>query len=416
MLEKSFGMLFFLKATKNKNALRYVYLRITVDGQARELSTKMSWDIDRWNQAAGRATGNREDARILNNFLEMLAYKIQQARTELMLNNTTITAELLKNRVIGQAENKRYLLLEFAKHNKQMAQLLGKEYAPATLVRYQTALAHATSFISWKYDKKDLELKELDFEFVTDFEFFLKSKKDCAHNSAMKYIANLKKIVLGCMKKNWLQRNPFEGFEMKIRDVPRAALTQSEVNLLAGQAFETARLSQVRDIFLFCCYTGLSYVDVKQLTHAEIILGEDGEKWLISSRQKTATPTRLPLLPQAVTLLEKYRHHIKCVKDGLVFPVLSNQRMNAYLKEIAVCCGLAKRLTFHLARHTFATTITLANGVPLHTVSKMLGHKTIQQTEHYAKLVDKAISEDMAILKNKLNLKALLLTNPPGYN
>jgi integrase len=418
MIEKSFGMIFFLKASKNRNdVLKYVYLRITVDGVAREFSTKTVWHSERWNQGTGRATGNREDARVLNNFLDMLSFKVQQARTDLLHSNIRITAVQLKDIVTGSAETRKFVLVEFQKHNDEIEVLLGKEYAPATLTRYKTSLEHTRSFIHWKYGRTDLELRELNYEFVKDFEFFLKSRKQCAHNSAMKYLANLKKIVLSCLMKGWLTRNPFLGYKMKLREVKRTALTQSEVNSLTLQQFPTARLRQVRDIFLFCCYTGLSYVDVRQLRQTQIQCGCDGEKWLMTSRQKTGTVTELPLLPEALRLIENYVGHPKCSSGNYVFPVLSNQRMNSYLKEIAQSCRIVKQLTFHIARHTFATTITLANGVPLNTVSKMLGHKTIQQTEHYAKLIPMKISADMAILKTRLPLTDLSLpANPVAYN
>jgi len=164
------------------------------------------------------------------------------------------------------------------------------------------------------------------------------------------------------------------------------------------------RINQIRDIFLFCCYTGLAYIDVKNLRRSQIVLGIDGEKWIITQRQKTESPTRLPLLPQAMEIIERYSNHPKCEVKGLVLPVLSNQKMNSYLKEIADLCEIDKPLTFHIARHTFAATITLGNGVPIETVSKMLGHKSLKQTQHYAKILDTKISQDMQVLRAKLIL------------
>ena len=182
----------------------------------------------------------------------------------------------------------------------------------------------------------------------------------------------------------------------------RSFLTEAELQDMAAKQFPTERLNYVRDIFLFSCFTGLAYADVKKLKRSEIRIGVDGEKWIFTKRQKTDTPSRIPLLPMAQEITNRYQDYPPCVNADKLLPVLSNQKMNAYLKEIAGTCGINKNLTFHIARHTFATTVTLSNGVPLETVSKMLGHKSLKQTQHYAKILDKKISEDMMVLRNKL--------------
>jgi len=179
------------------------------------------------------------------------------------------------------------------------------------------------------------------------------------------------------------------------------------LQVMADKTFATDRLKQVRDIFLFSCYTGLAYSDIHKLKRSEITTGVDGDKWIFTRRQKTDSPTRLPILPAGMSILEKYAAHPVCLRKDRVLPVLSNQKMNAYLKEIADCCGITKRLTFHIARHTFATTVTLGNGLPIKTVSKMLGHNNLKTTQHYAKVLDRKVSEDMQVLKEKLNGKAV---------
>jgi integrase len=217
----------------------------------------------------------------------------------------------------------------------------------------------------------------------------------------MKYLANFKKVVLLCIKNGWLERDPFAGFKFTKKEVERPYLTAVELQEMASKEFKAERLTLVRDIFLFCCYTGLAYVDVKKLKRTEIGVGVDGERWIFTKRQKTDTASRIPLLPTSLRLLEKYKHHPQC-ENGRLLPVLSNQKMNAYLKEIADACGIDKTLTFHVARHTFATTVTLSNGVPIETVSKMLGHTNIRTTQHYAKVLDIKVSEDMKALREKL--------------
>ncbi|MFA6152795.1 MAG: site-specific integrase [Chitinophagaceae bacterium] len=403
MLEKSFGLFFFLKQPKNqKNGPRYVYLRITVDGVSKELSTKRLWTVERWNQSAGRAVGTKEDARSLNVFLETLCSKIYQAKVSLLEENKSVTAESLKNVVTGQGDDKRMLLGIFREHNKKMEGLVGVDYVYETLQRYHTTYDHTENFIRWKYNLDDFVINELDYEFVSEFAFWLKSIRHCGHNSTMKYIGNLKKVLLECIRKGWLRRDPFLDFKTTRKVVKISPLTQDELNRINNKEFSIERLDHVRDIFLFSCYTGLAYVDVKKLKRTNIVKGVDGGQWIITNRQKTDASTRLPLLPKALEIMEKYHCHERVVNQDYVLPVLTNQKMNSYLKEIADTCGITKNLTFHIARHTFATTVTLSNGVPLETVSKMLGHSSIKQTQHYAKLLDSKISDDMGRLRLKL--------------
>ncbi|MFY7918741.1 MAG: site-specific integrase, partial [Chryseotalea sp.] len=178
-----------------------------------------------------------------------------------------------------------------------------------------------------------------------------------------------------------------------------------ELDSIIEKKFSIERLKQVRDIFIFCCYTGLAYADVQKLSRDEITTGIDGEKWIWTSRQKTDTATRIPLLPQALEIINRYKDEPSCLNKGRLLPVLSNQKMNGYLKEIADACGITKKMTFHTARHTFATTVTLSNGVPIETVSKMLGHRNLKTTQHYAKILDIKVGADMRVLRERLGEK-----------
>ncbi|MDR7131678.1 site-specific recombinase XerD [Algoriphagus sp. 4150] len=403
MLEKSFGLLFFLKQSKNNSKKeRYVYLRITVNGISKEISTKRLWNPSKWNTGAGRAEGNKEDSRTLNTFLDTLSYKALQAKKQLIESDREVTAEALKNVLLGIGDKKKMILEIFREHNEQVAALLGKEFAPGTLQRYKTSLEHTRAFIKWKYGSDDMDIQLLDYEFISGYSFWLRSVQNCSHNTTVKYLSNFKKIVLICIKNGWLIKNPFVQFKMVKKEVNRAFLSWLEIQKISEKHFATERLNHVRDIFLFSCYTGLAYIDVKNLGRHQISTGIDGEQWIYTHRQKTDSPTRLPLLPKALELVEKYRNHPQCQDGTHLLPVLSNQKMNSYLKEIADVCEINKPLTFHIARHTFATTITLANGVPIETVSKMLGHKSLKQTQHYAKILDTKISFDMKALREKL--------------
>jgi len=414
MLEKSFSLLFYLKKPKNyhKGSIP-IYLRITVDGIPKEISTGRQCDPDRWNANAGRVHGTNENVKLLNAYLDTLQTKVYEARLRLIEKNESINADALRNILKGKKDNSKMILAIFQQHNDQMKSLIGKDFSAATLERYKTSLQHTQSFIQWKFGVGDINLSQLDYEFVSQYEFWLKTIRNCSHNTAIKYIANFRKIVNRCIRLGWLEKDPFVGFKMTKKEVVPEFLTQHELEAIATKKFSTERLKQVRDIFLFCCYTGLAFADVKKLKPSEVGLGIDGSKWIFTNRQKTDSISRIPLLPVSERIVEQYKNHPACINSGKVLPVLSNQKYNEYLKEIANVCGINKKMTTHTARHTFATTVTLSNGVPIESVSKMLGHKNLKTTQHYAKVLDRKISDDMNLLKTKVqangseNLKAI---------
>jgi len=245
-------------------------------------------------------------------------------------------------------------------------------------------------------------LNRIDHEFVTSYDYYLRSVRNCANNSTVKYIKNFKKIVLICLANVWMEKNPFLLYKVRLKKVVREFLNMDERPRIADHDFKFNRLSQAGDIFLFCCFTGLAYADVIKLKKTEIITDDKAEKWISTYREKTKTQVKVPLLKMALDILEIYKHHPLCSGYERVLPVLSNQKTNNYLKEIATACNIDKELTFHIARHTFATTVALANGVSIESVSKMLGHTDIKTTQHYAKILDLKLSQDMALLKGKL--------------
>lgn len=405
MLEKSFGLLFYLKKPKNyQKGNMPIYLRITVNGVSKEISIGREWEHSKWNVHAQRAAGTKEESKALNVYLDTLQGKVYEAKRQLLENKQIITAELLRNVLKGRTERTKMLVEVFLYHNDQMKSLVGTEYAPATLTRFKTTLEHTQSFLQWKYGISDLEISQLNFEFISEFEFWFKSVRKCGHNTTMKYLANFRKVINRCIRNGWLLKDPFLGFKLTKREVERPFLMEEELQFIREKMFATERLGQVRDIFLFCCFTGLAYADVKKLKPTEISIGIDGEKWIFTNRRKTDTVSRVPLLPFALEMIDKYKSYPVCVKKGVVLPVPSNQKMNAYLKEIADVCGITKSLTSHIARHTFATTVTLSNGVPIESVSKMLGHTNLRTTQHYAKILDRKVSDDMQALKQKLKL------------
>ncbi len=406
MVTNRFSLLFRLKKPNGYvKGNMPVYMRITIDSVRTELSVNREFDPDRWNKKSGRATGNKEDAKTLNAYLETLQVKVHEAHRELLAANEIVTVEKLKNKLAGKSEERPRMLMEiFSEHNNHMVKLIAnEEYAQGTLTHFETTYKHTESFLQWKYNLQDISIKKTDYAFISDFEYYLKTEV-CAHNTAMKYLGDLKKIILLCVKRNWLPKDPFLGYKMSRRDVQKDFLIDEELQAIANKQFVTERLTLVRDIFLFSCYTGLAYADVKKLKRSEIRIGIDSKKWIFIQRQKSETPSPIPLLPVALGILDKYKDHPRCVNSDLALPVLCNQKMNEYLKEIADLCGITKTLTYHTARHTFGTTVTLNNNVPIESVSKMMGHKSLKQTQHYAKILNKKVSEDMEILMHKLSM------------
>lgn len=405
MLEQNFGLSFFLKTPRNKENARLIYLRVTVDGTPKETSTKRKWDMSRWNQKAERATGSKEDSKAINYFLDALEGKINSYRTTLAVEGKTITAQMVIDYVLGKTISKAKVMEEFVLHNSEIKALVPRQYSKVTYVRYETAKAHVREFLKFKYGIEDLEFRELNYEFIKDFEFYLKTVKNISNNTTLKYISNFKKIVLRAIDKEIIAVDPFKRFKGKKEKIIKRPLTRQELSLLETHPLPVERLAVVRDVFVFQCYTGLAYIDVYNLKNADIKVGDDDELWIISERQKTGSSFNVPLLPQALRIIERYKDHPQCLLRNTVLPVISNQRMNGYLKEIADLCGIESTLNTHKARRTFGSTVTLNNNVPIHVVKEMLGHSSVKQTEEYALTEQQAIGKEMRVLREKFKGK-----------
>jgi len=413
MLQNSFGFTFFLKASAKKEIVRAIYLRVTIDGISKEVSIKQRWDANRWNQKLERATGTREDAKTLNLFLDSLQVKINQFRIDQLNDDEIITAQKLMDYMQGKGISRVKVLEEFENHNREVLALVPTEYAMGTYERFVTAKSHVKDFISFKYGAADIEFRELNFEFVKDYELYLKTVRKISNNTALKYIANFKKIVLRAIDKEILTTDPFKKFKSRKTKVLKKPLDSSELASLENHTFSVDRLAAVRDIFVFQCYTGLAYIDAYNLKKSDIRMGIDGELWIITQRQKTDSPINIPLLPQALSIVERYKEHPLCLQRGSVLPVVSNQKMNAYLKEIADICGIYSPLNTHKARRTFGSTVTLNNNVPIHVVKEMLGHSSVKQTEEYAITEQQSIGKEMKRLQHRLTNGAIEKEQPP---
>lgn len=405
-MSQTFSFIFY---TKKRNTYTGgpipIYLRITIAGKRAEISTGREVEPARWNADAGRMKGSGEEVKKFNSYLDALQSKLYDAHQALIRENKTITAESLKNKYTGASDQQRMLMPIFRKHNAEMEALIPSEYSAGTLQRYTVTMGHLGAFLKSKYNVADIDIRAIENEFITDFDFYLRSVRKCANNTAIKYSSYFKKIIRICIANGWLDKDPFVKFKPKLRKVERFFLSEAQLDDIAQKEFASTRLDQVRDIFLFSCFTGLAYADVQKLTTGNISIGIDGEKWLFVNRTKTDTPSPVPLLPSALEILDKYKEHPQCIARKKLLPVLSNQKMNSYLKEIATRCDIREELTFHIARHTFATTVTLNNDVPIETVSKMLGHKSLKITQDYAKLLNKKIGRDMQHLRTKFTSK-----------
>lgn len=404
------SVLFYAKKSKTKSNLRVpIYLRITVNGKRAEFSTGKDVEISKWSSAQNRLKGNSEEARAINKYLDILKSNVLVLENKLALSRESFDAIDIKNLLTGANTTERYLIPIFEEHNSKIEKLLGKEYAPATLKNFKTCLAHLKEFL-WKFHKKsDIDIQKLEPSFLNDFDFFLRTKPNINNNSAVKHTKNLSKILKLCYQNNWIEKDLVIFYKGKFQEVNVNFLTEEEIRTIKNKDFIGKGLNLVRDIFIFSCYTGLAYIDIFNLTKEQITIGVDGNIWIITNRQKTGINSNIPLLPIAEEIIKKYENHPLVSNSGKLLPVYSNQKVNEYLKTIADNCNINKKLTFHCARHTFATTVTLSNNVSMESVSKMLGHKSIKTTQHYAKILDKKVSEDMNNLKKILNQKEGIL-------
>lgn len=390
------------KAKADNNGLLPLYARVMVVGKRAEISLKKKVNPQKWNAQSGFMKGSGEEVKTVNNYINQVTNEIFKIYQELLRAGDFVTADEIKQRFTGQATERHTLLEVFDLHNQRIKELVGIDVVKATFTKYKTVRSKVSNYIQEKYKKNDLYLETLNHAFVTGFEHYLKTKEGIDHNTAMRYITNMKKIINIAVSNQWLNNNPFAAFKCTSRKVNREALTDEEIARLTERQFPVKRLEEVRDVFLFCCYTGYAFVDAEKLSHENIITDKNNDQWIKTNRTKTDIRSNVPLLPQAMAIIDKYRNHAACQVNNRLLPVKSNQKMNAYLKEIADLCGITKKMSMHIARHTFATTITLANGVPIESVSKMLGHTKITTTQIYAKVLEEKVGADMKALKLKL--------------
>ena len=401
MKRATFTVLFYIKRTKKKkDGTSPIYARITVNSQRAEFTLHKSIYERDWNNDKGCFRGYSKDAKQFNSSLDMIKNKLYNHKVEIESSGKELTAPSLKDAYLGISENKKTILEVFKEHNVRCKSLINIDYAPGTYTRYETCYRHVESFLKIKYKKNDIALRDITPVFIRDFELYLKTTRKCNHNTTTKYLKNFKKIIRIALANGWLKSDPFSNIKFHLKEVDMDFLTEEELNTVMKKHFAIERLQQVKDVYIFCCFTGLAFVDVNSLAYSDLKT-EDKKVWIVKKRQKTKNWCNIPMLDPAVQIMNKYKNHPVCKRKGTVLPVMTNQKMNAYLKEIADLCGIKKNLSTHTARHTFATTVTLANQISIEVVSKMLGHSSISMTKKYARVVDDLINKDMMKIQDK---------------
>lgn len=383
------------KTLKKKNGMIPVYCRIRYDNRIAQFNTKIDVFGANWDSQTTRVIGN--NSKSVNIQLEKIRIDIIKKYELLYKTNIIITAKTILDLYKNNSLLMDGIMNVFKQHNKNMKSLIGIEYSKGSYKNYITTIKHLKNYIKTKFNTDDISLNKLNYDFVYNFSHYILLNTKCTHNGMMKHIQRLKKITNFCIKNNYITNDPFISFKIKFKKSNRVYINNEELYILKNIKLNKS-LNKIRDIFLFACYTGLSYIDLYNLNIKNIQIGDDNLKWIFIKRHKTDIPSNVPILPPALIILNKYKTQNNI--NG-IFPMISNQKTNIALKEIARLCNFNKKLTFHCARHTFATTITLTNGVPIETVSKMLGHNNIKTTQIYARVIDSKISADMMKLRQK---------------
>lgn len=410
-INEGLSVLFWLyKAKKSKDGLVPIYVRITVNGNRDNFSSGRKIDPACWDEKKGLAKSSWPEAKSLNSYIRKTQSTLEKHYEALCALKKDVTAEMITEVLFPKQSDQKTLMEAFAIHNNEFKELIQEGHgAIATFNRYERLKTKVDRFLRKKYKVTDVALDEIQFNLAPDFAHYLITVEKIGKNTAMKYVKTLKQVIKKAVDKGLVKHNTLSGFKCSYTDPDREHLSLDEITAIYNKEIPNPRLAEVRDVYIFCCFTGYAYETVYNLEPDNIFTGIDGFKWISRERAKTKTNEMVPLLPIALQIIEKYEKHPYCVQHKKLLPVNCNQRYNAYLKEVADICGISKHLTTHTARHTFATTVTLENDVPLETVSNMLGHKNVRTTQIYAKITKRKISNNMKDLKEKLFTETGLL-------
>ncbi len=382
-----------------------ILARIILNGEMSHFTTKFHIAPDRWLTKEGRTLGLTAGEKQINAMLDDFRALIKSRYNDLVLHGEVVSADRVKQAVLNQDRRGIKMLELFDQFNQDYAKMVGKGTTHKTHTRYVLTRNLLAEFIGEKFGRHDMAVAEINLKFINDFFVWLRNRDGNGHNYHTKFIQRFRTVYNVARNNGWVQGDPFANFKMRFEEVDRGYLSKAELDILMTKPMPSERLDKVRDLFVFSCFCGLCYIDLKELLETDIVRGDDGHLWIDTTRIKTGAQVNVRLLDVPLAIIKK---HGGQTKDGRLFKIPSNQKVNDYLKEIAALCGIEKNVTFHLSRHTFATTVTLSNGVPLETVSKMLGHRNIRTTQIYARITTSKISADMDALARRLGQTAAM--------
>lgn len=393
---------YVLRSKQMKNGEVPILLRVTIEGVHEETRIQRSIKPEDWNQAAELCTSKDKKSREINEYIHHLNNKALDVHKELTSKEAYINPGIIIKRLFGK-EEQITVLKTFQEHIEECRSLIGVDYAYSTINRYDNCFKTLATVIKMVFDKDEISYQEFNHELIKKYEAYLKIEKNLANNTVVRYMKVIKKMTNIALANGWLKSDPFAGVKFRQTKTTPVFLTMDEIEMIRTKKFSIKRIELVRDVFIFCCFTGLAFIDVTNLSKDDLIKDSKGKLWIRKTRQKTNVVFNIPLMNIPLEILDKYKDHEVCLEMGVLLPVMSNQKMNSYLKEIGDLCGIDKPLTMHVARHSFATSIALANGVSLSNVSSMLGHTSTRMTEHYAKVLDQSILSDMAQVQKIIN-------------
>ena len=383
-----------------------LYARVTVDAKRAEFSLNREIKASLWDTKSKRGKGFSKYVISVNKYLDQVFTGLHEAHRQLLQEKVDITTAIIKARYLGEDERGKTLLDLITYHNTSMLTVLRK----GTMKNYDTTERCIKDFLKEKMSIDDILLKKLNYAFIIDYEQYIRTyrpatRMGCANNGTMKHMERLIKMSRLAVKLEWLDKDPFINFKLRFEKTERQFLTEQELKRIEETNFKELSTQKIKDLFVFACYTGLSFIDVQELKADHLVIGMDGNDWLYTKRTKTDEPLKIPLLPKAKEIIDTYKDGPSLFEIGSLLPMYSNQMFNRTLRDISKACGIRKKVSFHVARHTFSTAITLSNGVLIETVSKLLGHTKLSTTQIYARVVEKKVGEDMQNLMATMKLK-----------
>lgn len=403
MKQEMMNVLFYIIKTRTlKNGEAPILLRVTIDGSYSDIRINRSVKTELWDAKLGMCRGKSREANELNEYIRSLHTRLYEIHRNMVLQDEYFSPDILLKKLFNK-ETTKTVMVFFKEHNEDCRRRIGIDYAYSTINRYDNCYKTLQVVIEKEYGKSDITFTEFSNQLIRKLELYLKVDKGLSQNTLVRYMKVFKKISGLAITSGLLKTDPFAGMKFKQPKTNPVFLTKEELDKIIQKEFDIPRIALVRDVFVFCCYTGLAFIDVRNLKKEHIVLDSDGTYWIRKTREKTENMCDIPLLDLPLEIIRRYENHRMCKTKGILLPVMCNQKMNSYLKEIVDFCGIDKEISTHTARHTFATTVTLANGVALTNVARMLGHTSTRMTEHYAKVLSHNISADMRNVQKKIS-------------